>query len=244
MERSFYSAAVTWYKYIAGNFRGVKYSFLSWPRPHKNLYRNAPNTVHVVKQTKILLTKLTAVQVQRNFYPTKITRYTVLRTEFHINFDAGNNHNNLYLIKRDANANTAVSGMMYQKGFLINRRLPGYRTMWKDWPGETPWKQEIRREHRHSHVNFTILNPLHTYLGDGKLILCNLSECYEFQLNVNCDANVVYQYYTVHVLTSTSHILHWSNIMQQVEVHDVVTDWTSHRISCFHALYGIFSGQS
>ncbi len=70
---------------IAGNFRGVKYSFFSWqadldknftPRKH---YRNAPNTVHVVKQTKILLTKLTAVQVQRNFYPTKITRYTVLQ---------------------------------------------------------------------------------------------------------------------------------------------------------------------
>ncbi len=41
-------------------------------------YRNALNTVHVVKQTKFLLTKLTAVQVQRNFYPTKITRYTVV----------------------------------------------------------------------------------------------------------------------------------------------------------------------
>ncbi len=33
--------------------------------------------MHVVKLTKFLLTKLSGVQVQRIFYPTKITRYTV-----------------------------------------------------------------------------------------------------------------------------------------------------------------------
>ncbi len=38
-------------------------------------YRNAPNAVHVVKRTKLSLMKLTAIQVQRIFYPTKITRY-------------------------------------------------------------------------------------------------------------------------------------------------------------------------
>ncbi len=58
------------YHIIAGNFREVKYSFFSWQAdldknftPQKH-YRNAPNTVRVVKQKKILLTKLTAVQTK------------------------------------------------------------------------------------------------------------------------------------------------------------------------------------
>ncbi len=62
---------------IAGNFRGVVFLLqadLDEILPTKT-YRNAPNAVHVVKRTKFLLTKLTAVQVQRIFYPTKITRY-------------------------------------------------------------------------------------------------------------------------------------------------------------------------
>ncbi len=59
-------------------FHGVKYSFFSWQTdldenfyPMKT-YRNAPNTVNVVKQTKFLLTKLAAAcSSSTKFYPTK-----------------------------------------------------------------------------------------------------------------------------------------------------------------------------
>ncbi len=101
--------------------------------------------MHVVKQTKFLLTKLTAIQVQRNFYPTKITRYIRY-------YEQSFTLISLILMPEITciwmQTQTPQSLVCIKKAFCdksMSARL--YRTMWKDWPGET---LRIRREHRQS----------------------------------------------------------------------------------------------